>query len=775
MSNSIITFTGTPNSGMSVLIQCLKMLELQTLDNNYGNDAYSINRLLFQDLEHSPIMAGPFVHNWMDTQGAVQARDRIGNLLSNHTKVPGPLFLADPFMCRFMPLWIEKFNNAGIETKFVFLVRHPWETAQSLALDLNIDLANAHLLWLIHIRDMMRYCRNFAIIAFDQFLADPVSTLVRLGKEMDLSWPKDPMSVRSSILKFVQPGKKHCDILNVSERDKKAFRAYDRLYQEIRIKQLSGFHESNALELHPLREKNVTSSKHCPLAFARYIPNNGSDMMENLLGVIGQYEKQVAIWESKLKNISAKQDDTPFFQIIFPSTNKQEGVIEKVPLILDEWQKISLPVPEGCLLKDKPIVFKPMNTYGTMIIRAISVIDRSTGDRVWIAKTKKDFDQLIIEGTVVRLPDRDRLSLLATGKNLSVIFTLPEALTDSPIELSVWLKAEFHQASISSVIGTDNSNKAEPIAQDISRKYCQKIKIINNTGHFHHQFKVRKNEFEKLSSQLVEGELINAKTFWGRDIKLIPTEVVSNTIYSFGLLEPNLVAFCIDFLTTGLTVLDVGAHIGFFSMLCAELVGEKGKVVSFEPTPSTANILKINTKEFRQVMVVPKLAWHKKGRVELQELGMEFSAYNTAVADRLRPKQKTRAEDKRIMVEAVTLDEFANDKRIQPDFIKLDVESAEMNVLKGMINMLDKRRPIVTIEVGDIIAENQQEVPLSRDLIEFVMEYDYLPIESVGSRYQEHKLRQDKYTYDNIIMVPVEKLPTRRPIGNVAVNNGKIF
>ena len=93
-------------------------------------------------------------------------------------------------------------------------------------------------------------------------------------------------------------------------------------------------------------------------------------------------------------------------------------------------------------------------------------------------------------------------------------------------------------------------------------------------------------------------KFVFAKTFWDRSMLVVIPEVVSSDIYRFGFIEPNVARSIIKFVSKNDVVIDVGAHFGFFTILMAELVGSKGKVHSFEPIPSTFNVLKKNTDSF---------------------------------------------------------------------------------------------------------------------------------------------------------------------------------
>lgn len=430
MRNSIITVIGTPKSGISILGQCLRMLGMTSLDDHAETDTSTIHGLLFQDLDHSPTMAGPFPQGWMQSPGAERARQRIEALIAACRNETGSLFLADPFLCRFMSLWTEAFQEAGLASRFVLMVRHPWEAAPSLAGDENLDLAKAHLLWLAHVTDALRACQDqgHVLVTFDQLLADPVSTLVRIGTESDLTWPNDPWSVSSLLLDFVQPNLKRHHISNLPDKDKHSFQAYERLYQEIRRGQWSG----EAKGIIPVQSPTTA----------------GPDLVESLLDVVGQYEKRAASRQAEQERIAAESGPPLFAQVVFPSTREGGEVVETIPLIADEWQHITLPVPEPTLLKDKPIIFKPLNTNGTVKISAISLINRVTGNSVWSAKTSNEFDQIVVQGSAVRLPAKENFILLVTGNGPFILFPKAKDVFDFPVQYTMWIKPTRGQAFV---------------------------------------------------------------------------------------------------------------------------------------------------------------------------------------------------------------------------------------------------------------------------------------------------------------------------------------
>jgi FkbM family methyltransferase len=123
----------------------------------------------------------------------------------------------------------------------------------------------------------------------------------------------------------------------------------------------------------------------------------------------------------------------------------------------------------------------------------------------------------------------------------------------------------------------------------------------------------------------------------------------------------------------GMTVLDIGAHIGYYTLLAANLVGENGRVFAFEPHPHNFAMLEKNVgiNGYKNVVLVQKAVSNQSGHIKLflSEYGTLHSLSN-------------QVGKKSIVVEAVTLDEFLG-KDCQVDVVKVDIEGAEMLALLG--------------------------------------------------------------------------------------------
>jgi FkbM family methyltransferase len=166
------------------------------------------------------------------------------------------------------------------------------------------------------------------------------------------------------------------------------------------------------------------------------------------------------------------------------------------------------------------------------------------------------------------------------------------------------------------------------------------------------------------------------------------------TVYADGEYEAPLQRALSSHLRPGSVFYDVGAHIGIVSMFGARLVGKNGCVFAFEADADNAGRIKENLRrnEFDQVTVVPKAAWSSTGRLRFGRASAQSSRNQGAVAT------DSAAGENTVEVEAISLDEFAKEHP-SPTLIKIDVEGAEADVLRGSEQVVEQAKPVVICEV----------------------------------------------------------------------------
>ena len=157
-----------------------------------------------------------------------------------------------------------------------------------------------------------------------------------------------------------------------------------------------------------------------------------------------------------------------------------------------------------------------------------------------------------------------------------------------------------------------------------------------------------------------KGGIVSTKahTFWGSWMNVVLPEAMSCSIYRYGFLEEGLTAAFIHLLKPGMTVFDIGTHFGYFTMLASELVGPAGAVYSFEPTPSTFEVLQSNVARLSNVHLNNCAVYCEEKQMEFQDFGAQFSAYNSIRGSRLDQSILQQATLKRCVVQAITLDGY---------------------------------------------------------------------------------------------------------------------
>ncbi len=244
--------------------------------------------------------------------------------------------------------------------------------------------------------------------------------------------------------------------------------------------------------------------------------------------------------------------------------------------------------------------------------------------------------------------------------------------------------------------------------------------------------------------------IVKTKTFWDENMLVVIPEIVSLHIYRYGFFEKCLTRIVLEYLKPGMTFLDIGAHFGYFSLLCSTIVGNDGQVHSFEPTPSSYEMLQSNTSGKRNIYINNIAVFSNRKKLLFKDYGVRFSAFNSACEARLKKATLRGLKVKTHEIETISLDEYIEDRGIEPDFIKIDAENAEYEILQGMEKILNKIRPSISIEVGDM---DIKDVVCSKDLILYLIDRGYQPYEFIDGKVVTHELK-DRYEYDNILFLP---------------------
>lgn len=167
--------------------------------------------------------------------------------------------------------------------------------------------------------------------------------------------------------------------------------------------------------------------------------------------------------------------------------------------------------------------------------------------------------------------------------------------------------------------------------------------------------------------------------------------------------EKGTTEFFKQFLRRGSVVMDVGAHVGYYTLLAAHLVGPEGRVYAFEPDPANYALLQRNIElnRFNNVVAIPKAIASKTAKLRL------FRDSRGSDRHSLCRRSTTATEEEYVEVQATSLDDFLETEGWPHiDLIKIDIEGAEPMALEGMRRSLEKGdMPNLILEFGPLALE----------------------------------------------------------------------
>lgn len=153
-----------------------------------------------------------------------------------------------------------------------------------------------------------------------------------------------------------------------------------------------------------------------------------------------------------------------------------------------------------------------------------------------------------------------------------------------------------------------------------------------------------------------------------------------------GRYEPETTRLFRHIVKPGMIVIDVGAHIGYFTRLAAKLAGRNGRVFAFEPDEENAVLLAQNTRRYGTVRIEKSAVGEKNGRVPFYHVRGSTGCHSTIAQVDAEPSE----------VPVITLDSFlssAGAERI--DIIKMDIEGGELSALRGMEKILYSKPQLI--------------------------------------------------------------------------------
>lgn len=218
-----------------------------------------------------------------------------------------------------------------------------------------------------------------------------------------------------------------------------------------------------------------------------------------------------------------------------------------------------------------------------------------------------------------------------------------------------------------------------------------------------------------------KGIHIKKKIFDGNRMKLYVNDWVQKNLFIYGKYEKNEIGLWAQLAANRKTIVDVGCHVGYYSLVAAKAAPSDARIYSFEPVQQNFEMAKENIalNNYRNIFLYQTALSNTNGVLTInvgedENRGMSSINFH----DHLSGKKEE--------VKTQTLDSFCNEQAIQQvDLIKIDVEGSEYYVLQGMKATLEQNRPVVLIEILEQTLTAQQ-VEVS-EVYHFFNEQKYKP------------------------------------------------
>lgn len=188
----------------------------------------------------------------------------------------------------------------------------------------------------------------------------------------------------------------------------------------------------------------------------------------------------------------------------------------------------------------------------------------------------------------------------------------------------------------------------------------------------------------------------------------------SEKFFWLGTHEPPVQKAILELAREGDTAYDIGAYIGFFTLLLSSRVGESGRVLACEPNPASYRRLvrNIRLNRVKNVQCLNLAAAETSGRRLFR-----VEEDNTPLEGHLLAPGAISGPDPGLLIQVNTaaLDDLVFERRLPaPDFIKIDVEGSESRVLAGMTRIVAEYRPIIICEAHSRASAREVEKILCR-------------------------------------------------------------
>jgi len=233
----------------------------------------------------------------------------------------------------------------------------------------------------------------------------------------------------------------------------------------------------------------------------------------------------------------------------------------------------------------------------------------------------------------------------------------------------------------------ETHNNLLEMAATVYRKSFKRIAIFHRAMHW-----TSRHLFFPLLEQIQNFHTMPDDPFWFRFELLTGRHEPETVLTLKKLIQPNM------------TVLDIGGHVGYYTRMASDIVGEKGHVIAFEPNPHNHAMLQRNVGNRGNVTLLQVALAETEGTAELHDYLMMSASGSLHYDETLRevqiaaqkrsdgnfaPRLDANFKPQTYTVRTAPVDDLLAELNIsQVDVVKMDIEGAEMGALRGMKNTI---------------------------------------------------------------------------------------
>jgi len=217
-------------------------------------------------------------------------------------------------------------------------------------------------------------------------------------------------------------------------------------------------------------------------------------------------------------------------------------------------------------------------------------------------------------------------------------------------------------------------------------------RVLNATGYFKGKERIADKVARLVQSWSGRDQRLTLMD--GKSIRIDLNDRIQRLMWG-GAYEPHVRRTLTALLRPGDTFVDVGAHIGFFSLIASSLVGSSGRVYAFEANPDVFSKLLANATAYPWLTALSQAVWRESGAVSFSDpCHPEETGWGKLTA--------VRNEGHAVTVQATSLDDWHKSVEFRPiRAIKIDAEGSEEFILRGARRLIESARPFLIVELND--------------------------------------------------------------------------